>query len=102
MLQTLIHYTLHLLVPGVIAFVFFRKEWKKAWLIMLATMLVDVDHLLATPIFDANRCSINFHPLHTYWAMVVYVVMLFFKKTRIIAVGLLFHLLTDYIDCQWN
>ncbi|WP_313114657.1 DUF6122 family protein [Aequorivita sediminis] len=102
MLQTLIHYTLHLLVPGLIAYVFFRNNWKKAWLIMLATMLVDLDHLMATPIFDPGRCSINFHPLHTYWAMAVYVVMLFFKKTRIIAVGLLFHMLTDFIDCQWN
>jgi predicted cobalt transporter CbtA len=92
---------MHLLVPGLIAYIFFRKEWKKAWLIMLATMLIDVDHLLATPIFEAHRCSINFHPLHTYWAMAVYVVLLFFKKTRIIAVGLLFHMLTDYIDCQW-
>ena len=101
MLQTLVHYTLHLLVPGLIAYTFFRKEWKKAWLIMLATMLVDVDHLFATPIFDPGRCSINFHPLHTYWAMAVYVVLLFFKKTRIIAVGLLFHMLTDFIDCQW-
>lgn len=101
MLQTLVHYTLHLLVPGLIAYIFFRKEWKKAWLIMLATMLVDVDHLLATPLFDPNRCSINFHPLHTYWAMGVYVLLLFFKKTRIIAVGLLFHMLTDFIDCQW-
>ncbi|MDN3723803.1 DUF6122 family protein [Aequorivita sp. SDUM287046] len=101
MLQTLVHYTLHLLVPGLIAYIFFRREWKKAWLIMLATMLVDVDHLLATPIFDPGRCSINFHPLHTYWAMAVYIVMLFFRKTRIIAVGLLFHMLTDYIDCQW-
>ncbi|MCB0452331.1 MAG: hypothetical protein KDC94_05445 [Aequorivita sp.] len=101
MLQTLVHYTLHLLVPGLIAYIFFRKEWKKAWLIMLATMLVDLDHLFATPIFDPGRCSINFHPLHTYWAMAVYVVLLFFKKTRIIAVGLLFHMLTDFIDCQW-
>lgn len=101
MLQTLVHYTLHLLVPGLIAYIFFRKQWKKAWLIMLATMLVDLDHLFATPIFDPGRCSINFHPLHTYWAMAVYVVLLFFKKTRIIAVGLLFHMLTDFIDCQW-
>lgn len=101
MLQTLVHYTLHLLVPGLIAYTFFRKEWKKAWLIMLATMLVDLDHLFATPIFDPGRCSINFHPLHTYWVMAVYVVLLFFKKTRIIAVGLLFHMLTDFIDCQW-
>jgi len=69
---------------------------------MLATMLVDVDHLFANPIFHPGRCSINFHPLHTYWAMAVYVVLLFFKKTRIIAVGLLFHMLTDFIDCQWN
>ena len=68
---------------------------------MLATMLVDVDHLLATPLFDPTRCSINFHPLHTYWAMAVYVAMLFFRKTRIIALGLLFHMLTDFIDCQW-
>ena len=101
MLQILVHYTLHLLVPGLIAYIFFRKQWTKAWLIMLATMLVDLDHLFATPIFDPGRCSINFHPLHTYWAMAVYVVLLFFKKTRIIAVGLLFHMLTDYIDCQW-
>lgn len=101
MLQILVHYTLHLLVPGLIAYIFFRKQWKKAWLIMLATMLVDLDHLFATPIFDPGRCSINFHPLHTYWAMAVYVVLLFFKKTRIIAVGLLFHMLTDFIDCQW-
>ncbi len=68
---------------------------------MLATMLIDVDHLFATPIFDPGRCSINFHPLHTYWAMIVYVVLLFFKKTRIIAIGLLFHMFTDFIDCQW-
>lgn len=69
---------------------------------MLATMLVDVDHLFATPIFDSGRCSINFHPLHTCWAMSGYVVLLFFKKTRIIAVGLLFHMFTDYIDCLWH
>lgn len=102
MLQILIHYTMHLLVPGLIAFIFFRKQWKKAWLIMLATMLVDLDHLLATPIFDPGRCSINFHPLHTYWAMGIYVILLFFKKTRIIAIGLLFHMLTDFMDCQWK
>ncbi|WP_310994103.1 DUF6122 family protein [Aequorivita marina] len=101
MLQTLVHYSLHLLVPGFIAYIFFRSQWKKAWLIMLATMLVDVDHLFATPIFDPNRCSIGFHPLHSYWAIGVYFGLLFFKKTRIIAVGLLFHMVTDFIDCQW-
>lgn len=97
--QTIVHYSLHLLVPGLIAWVFFRNNWKKAWLIMLATMLIDLDHLLATPIFDPNRCSVGFHPLHSYIAIALYSILLFFSKTRIIGVGLLFHILTDTLDC---
>ena len=99
MLQLLIHYGLHFLFPGLIAWVFFRTHWKKAWLIMIGTMLVDVDHLLANPVFVSNRCSINFHILHSYYAIGVYLIMLYFKKSRIIAIGLLFHMITDFIDC---
>ena len=102
MIQFLVHYSMHLLVPGLIAFVFFRSEWQKAWLIMLATMLIDLDHLLATPIFDANRCSIGFHPLHSSWAIIAYFLLLFFPKTRIIGVGLVFHMITDFIDCRFD
>lgn len=101
-LQTFIHYSLHFLAPGLLSYVFFRKQWKRAWLIMIATMLVDLDHLLATPIFAPDRCSIGFHPLHSYYAIPVYFILLFFPKTRIIAVGLLFHMLTDWQDCQWH
>lgn len=68
---------------------------------MLATLLVDLDHLLANPVFDPNRCSIGFHPLHSYYAIVVYVGLLFFPKTRIVAIGLLLHMATDYLDCLW-
>ncbi len=64
-------------------------------------MLVDLDHLLATPIFQANRCSIGFHPLHSYYAMAVYFILLFLKKPfNIIGVGLLFHMFTDLTDCM--
>lgn len=101
MLQAIIHYGLHFLFPGVIAFFVFKKHWKRAWLLMILTMLVDADHLLATPIFDATRCSIGFHPLHSYWAMVVYVGLLFVPILRVLAVGLLFHMVTDYLDCLW-
>ena len=64
-------------------------------------MLVDLDHLLATPIFDPNRCSIGFHPLHSYYAIIIYLLGLFFLKGkyRIIAIGLLFHMFTDWQDC---
>ena len=101
MLQFILHYGLHLLFPALIAWVFFRKEWKKAYLIMLATMLVDLDHLLANPIFDPNRCSIGFHPLHSYFAILTYMVLLLFPKSRIVAIGLLLHMLTDYLDCNF-
>jgi len=100
-MQTFIHYFLHLGFPFFIAYGFFKKDWKIAWLILLATMLVDLDHLIANPIFQANRCSINFHPLHTYYAMTVYVILLFFRKPfNIIGIGLLFHMLTDFIVCM--
>ena len=49
----------------------------------LGTMFIDLDHLLATPIFDPNRCSINFHPLHSYYAITGYVLMIIPKKSRI-------------------
>ena len=99
MLQSFIHYGIHFGLPLVVAFIFFKANWKMAYLIMIATMLIDVDHLLATPLFDPGRCSINFHPLHTYYAMVVYVGFLFFKKTRILGIGLVIHILADATDC---
>ena len=99
MTKFIIHYSLHFLFPLLISYVFFNTKWKTTYLIFLASMLVDADHLLANPIFAENRCSINFHPLHTYYAMGIYFVGLFFKKTRILAIALLFHMLTDFIDC---
>ena len=100
-MQTFIHYFLHLGFPFFIAYFFFRKEWKKVYFLLIATMLVDLDHLFANPIFQPNRCSINFHFLHTYYAMVVYVALLFFRKPfNIIGMGLVLHMLTDLNDCM--
>jgi len=99
MLQLVLHYGIHFGLPLAIALFFFRDQWKIAYLIMIAGILIDIDHLFATPIFDANRCSINFHPLHTYYAMFIYVLILIPKKTRLIGLGLVIHILADYIDC---
>ena len=51
-------------------------------------MLVDADHLLASPIFDPSRCSIGFHPLHTLPAMAVYAGLSLWRPTRLVGVGL--------------
>jgi hypothetical protein len=101
-MQGFFHYFLHLIAPVFLALLFFRKDWKRAYLIMLATMLVDLDHVLASPMFQPDRCSIQFHPLHTYYAMAVYAMLLFFKRPfNIIGLGLLFHMFTDLVDCIW-
>jgi hypothetical protein len=100
--QTLVHYGLHFVFPVVLALVFFPLMWQTAYLTMVATMLIDLDHLLAKPIFDPLRCSIGYHPLHSFYAIPVYALLLLLPATQIIAVGLLFHLFTDTVDCLWN
>ncbi len=104
-LQHTIHYSMHLLVPGFIAYSFYRENWKKVWLIFIATMLVDLDHLLSNPIFDPSRCSVGFHFLHSYPAIVIYGLFFLFAKDqtiKVIALGLLFHMFTDVIDCAMS
>ena len=67
---------------------------------MISTMIVDIDHLLATPIYQADRCSINFHPLHSYFAIAIYIVMSSLKRPlNIIGIGLVIHMFADYCDC---
>lgn len=70
-----------------------------AWLIMMLAMLVDLDHLLANPIYDPSRCSIGFHPLHSYPAMAAYLLMSAFSGTRVVACGLLIHMAVDGLYC---
>ncbi|WP_431161352.1 DUF6122 family protein [Flagellimonas beolgyonensis] len=99
MLRHLLHYGIHFLVPIVIAFYFFRNDWRKVALILLAGILIDLDHLFATPLFDPDRCSIGYHPLHTYWAIMAYALLPFFKPTRILGLALLLHIFADLLDC---
>lgn len=87
-LRQIIHYGLHFLAPIVIAYFVFPKHWKIATLLMLGTMIIDIDHLLATPIFDPDRCSIGFHPLHTVWAAGVYCILLLIPSWKWRAIAL--------------
>lgn len=98
-MQQIVHYFLHFVFPLFVAIVFFRSRPIKAYFIMLLTMLVDLDHLLATPVFDPCRCSIGFHPLHTVGPIIVYGLLMVSRKTCVVGTGLLLHMLTDGIDC---
>lgn len=68
-------------------------------MILIATMLVDLDHLLADPVYDPNRCSIGFHPLHQYLPIGIYGLMTLLPKTRLVGLGLVLHMLLDFGDC---
>jgi hypothetical protein len=99
-MQSIVHYGIHFLLPLVVALLFFKTYWKHAFLVMIAGMLIDLDHLLAIPIFDPNRCSIGFHPLHSSFAILFYVFLCFPIKSRLVGLGLVIHILADVADCS--
>jgi len=101
MIRAAIHLILHAAVPGAIARTFYSRIFLRAWLIMMTAMLIDLDHLLADPVYDAGRCSIGFHPLHQYPLMIVYGLLALVPKTRLVGIGLVTHILLDGIDCVW-
>ena len=94
------HLALHFVIPAIVVGLFFRQRWQMAYLLMMVTMLVDLDHLIANPMYDAGRCSIGFHPLHQPWFIGLYAVLCLAPKPRLIGVGLMIHMVLDSIDCQ--
>ncbi len=94
-----LHLLLHVLVPLVVARLVWPKDWKRAALWMLAAWVIDLDHLLADPVYAPGRCSIGFHPLHTAPAVAVYRVLVVPRVTRLVGIGLLIHIVLDGIDC---
>jgi hypothetical protein len=101
LLQPILHYSGHFIVPFGIAWLIWRADWRRNGLVMVAANLIDLDHLLATPIFDPARCSIGFHPLHTAYAAAAYAAMLLVPRWWVCALGLgaLWHLAVDWGDC---
>lgn len=98
-----IHYGSHFVLPFVLSRLLWKDHWLKAGLIILATVVIDADHLLADPVFDPDRCGFNFHPLHTWWAALAYAGLLALPwwQARAAGLGLLVHLATDAQDCLW-
>jgi hypothetical protein len=97
--RAVIHLLLHAFVPLSIALVWHREHWWRAWLWLLAGWLIDIDHLLADPIYAPARCSIGFHPLHTAPATFAYALLCLPRRTRLLGTGLLVHIGLDAIDC---
>jgi hypothetical protein len=101
MIRSVIHLLLHFIVPGAVARWAFKNQWKSAWVIMILTMVIDLDHFFANPVYDPTRCSIGFHPLHTWPALIIYLVLTLIPHFRIVGTGLIIHFILDEIDCLW-
>ncbi|MEM6782283.1 MAG: DUF6122 family protein [Bacteroidota bacterium] len=114
----MLHITSHFIGPLLVALVLFGPRWRAPYVLLIATMAVDADHLLADPIYDPARCSIGYHPLHTPSAIVAYVVLAVvgLLMTRqatsvrmeragrwggLVGLGLLIHMALDAADCVW-
>lgn len=98
----LLHYGGHFAMPFLIARILYgSSRWLPAAALMVAANLIDADHLLADPIFDPNRCSIGFHPLHSGLAAAAYAAAALIPnwKLRALALGCLWHLAVDSFDC---
>ena len=89
-------------MPVAVARLAFAQTWVRSSVLMMAIMIVDVDHLLADPIYDAQRCSIGFHPLHEIPVIGLYAAACFLPKSRVVGVGLLIHMGLDSFDCMLN
>ena len=98
----MLHIALHFLVPLALASTVYRRRVWQAFGLLMVGMVIDLDHLLATPIYDAGRCSIGFHPLHTLVPMLAYIALMIYPRTRLIGMGLCIHILLDSIDCQFT
>lgn len=107
----MVHLFLHFLVPFLLAVVIWRKGWFQAWLLMLCAFVIDLDHLLADPVYDPERCSIGFHPLHSEFAIAAYCLLmlstlrwpetLLWNRARTVLLGVIVHLILDAADCLY-
>ncbi|MBF0225413.1 MAG: hypothetical protein HQK76_08170 [Desulfobacterales bacterium] len=100
-MRSITHIILHFFLPGIISRIAYKDKWIQKYMIMMFTMIIDLDHLIANPIYDPNRCSIGFHPLHSYVAISLYILITFVPKSRILGIGLLVHIGLDFLDCVW-
>lgn len=92
---------LHLSLPAALAYLAPPGRRLRAWLLMAATLAVDLDHLLADPIYDPQRCSIGSHPLHHPGAILLYAALAPLPPLRWPAVGLLLHMAVDAWGCRF-
>jgi hypothetical protein len=92
----LIHAISDVILYAILAF--FGVE-STALLFLLASNLIDIDHLLVRPIYDPRRKSVGFHMLHKKRLLPFFILGCFIPTTaKFFFIGILLHLLLDTIE----
>ena len=99
LIRPVIHLLLHVLLPFLVARRFSPEGYWRPFLLMMLGWAIDLDHLLATPIYQPDRCGIGFHPLHGVWMFALSLGLSAYPRTRWLGLGVLLHLLLDLSDC---
>lgn len=67
--------------------------------LVLASELIDLDHLNAKPIFNPKRNSFKTHFFHRNWRVVllISIALLFYRPLMFLGIGLISHLSLDFL-----
>lgn len=68
-------------------------------IILVSAELIDLDHLLSKPIYHPRRNPFAIHLLHKKWPAILLTALLFllYRPVLFLGIGLLSHLLLDYL-----
>jgi hypothetical protein len=96
---TIIHLLFNILIFFIIDKIGFNLN-SADFIFMLASNLIDLDHLRSKPIFKPGRNSFKTHLLHKQWKLVTVLsfIILFIRPISFLGLGILLHFLLDILD----
>ncbi len=67
--------------------------------LIVASNLIDLDHLLSRPIYHPKRNPFKTHFLHKHWKIIsiLSVLMFFYRPLVFLGIGLILHFFLDYL-----
>jgi len=73
-------------------------------ILLLSAELIDLDHLFSKPIYHPKRNPFKTHFLHKHYLIIIFIsiILLFIRPTLFLGIGLLSHLILDYVYIRIN
>lgn len=104
MMLTLVHIGFDLMLLAIITITKIISINILDIILLLSASLIDLDHLFSKPVYDPKRSSFKTHFLHKNWIIVLMlsIALLFIRPVLFLGIGLISHLLLDYIHVKMH